>query len=928
MAKTGNTKLLHHQAVISPVGRLHLMASDPGDASFEASHVIPLSLLKALSKAFLDSSSQGLTVLASTKCDQPLPASIQYWRRFATQYFQSLCRQPAPSNFGLADWNGPQPPSDSALQEAIDQAPPMRGLEYVTVHLLRTMWKDLDQHTCQQIQESQGELAGYLHALRPNWNLLGRVTFHLAENKKNPERPFAFLATFTRGKTASSSGRSSSNRSAVIEHVPLSEALRESVEAKDARQLDVLLEPVSRAAEACPLMEQLLESRALFTPQAWGIRQAFEFLSSVPVIEEAGVIVRVPNWWNASKPPRPQVQIKVGSKKQSTLGAGEGLDLKVGVAIDGDPLTKKEIADLMAAREGMTLLRGKWVQVDQGQLQSALDQWKELQKQHVSGLGFLEGLRLLSGAAFDGDDGDQELQSWTRLEPGPWLKETLDTLRDPHGKISLDPGQHLQATLRPYQADGVRWMWFATQLGLGVCLADDMGLGKTIQVISLLLQLKFSDLENTTPSLLIVPTSLLGNWQREVERFAPDLKLLIAHRSTSTSAALKRIAADPDGELAGYDLVVTTYGLARREKWLAEKQWRMAILDEAQAIKNAGAAQTKAIKAIPSQGRILLTGTPVENHLGDLWSLFDFCSPGLLGSAKEFKKFVKADDEKQLSRRLAAVRQLIRPYVLRRMKTDPHIAPDLPAKTEMRVDCGLTTVQATLYQKVTDELAQSLDLASGIQRRGMVLSALMQLKQICNHSSLYLKQADFAGKTSGKHAELKSICQTLIEKQEKLLVFSQFQSMCQPLADWLAEIFGCKGVVLTGKTPPARRGKLVKTFQQDSGPPFFVISVKAGGTGLNLTQASHVVHFDRWWNPAVEDQATDRAFRIGQKRNVIVHKFVCRGTLEDKIDAMIESKKSVSRELLNDTDEVQLTEMTNDQLLDFVALDLRKSSTT
>ena len=928
MAKTGNTKLLHHQAVISPVGRLHLMASDPGDASFEASHVIPLSLLKALSKAFLDSSSQGLTVLASTKCDQPLPASIQYWRRFATQYFQSLCRQPAPSNFGLADWNGPQPPSDSALQEAIDQAPPMRGLEYVTVHLLRTMWKDLDQHTCQQIQESQGELAGYLHALRPNWNLLGRVTFHLAENKKNPERPFAFLATFTRGKTASSSGRSSSNRSAVIEHVPLSEALRESVEAKDARQLDVLLEPVSRAAEACPLMEQLLESRALFTPQAWGIRQAFEFLSSVPVIEEAGVIVRVPNWWNASKPPRPQVQIKVGSKKQSTLGAGEGLDLKVGVAIDGDPLTKKEIADLMAAREGMTLLRGKWVQVDQGQLQSALDQWKELQKQHVSGLGFLEGLRLLSGAAFDGDDGDQELQSWTRLEPGPWLKETLDTLRDPHGKISLDPGQHLQATLRPYQADGVRWMWFATQLGLGVCLADDMGLGKTIQVISLLLQLKFSDLENTTPSLLIVPTSLLGNWQREVERFAPDLKLLIAHRSTSTSAALKRIAADPDGELAGYDLVVTTYGLARREKWLAEKQWRMAILDEAQAIKNAGAAQTKAIKAIPSQGRILLTGTPVENHLGDLWSLFDFCSPGLLGSAKEFKKFVKADDEKQLSRRLAAVRQLIRPYVLRRMKTDPHIAPDLPAKTEMRVDCGLTTVQATLYQKVTDELAQSLDLASGIQRRGMVLSALMQLKQICNHPSLYLKQADFAGKTSGKHAELKSICQTLIEKQEKLLVFSQFQSMCQPLADWLAEIFGCKGVVLTGKTPPARRGKLVKTFQQDSGPPFFVISVKAGGTGLNLTQASHVVHFDRWWNPAVEDQATDRAFRIGQKRNVIVHKFVCRGTLEDKIDAMIESKKSVSRELLNDTDEVQLTEMTNDQLLDFVALDLRKSSTT
>ncbi len=925
MKATGNVKPLHHQAVVSPMGQINLVASDPRDGSFEASHVIAPSVFKKLHKAFSNSSSQGLTILSSTTCDPPLPASIQFWRRFAAHYFQALCRQPAPSNAdpNNSDWNSPQPPNHSTLQEWIDQAPPMRGLEYVSADMLRAIWNDLDEHTCQSVQSGKKGLAGYLHALRPNWNLLGRVTFHLAENKKNPERPFAFLATFSRTKTTRSS-----NRSTAIEHVPLSEALRESVEAKDAQQLDTLLEPVSRAAGACPLIEQLLESRTLFTPQAWGIRQAFEFLSSVPVIEEAGVIVRVPNWWNASKPPRPQVQVKVGSKKQPTLGAGAGLDLKVGVAIDGDPLTKKEIANLMAAREGMALLRGKWVQVDQEQLQSALDQWKQLQEQHVSGLGFLEGLRLLSGAAFDGDDKNQELQSWTRMEPGPWLKETLDTLRDPHGKISLDPGQHLQATLRPYQADGVRWMWFATQLGLGVCLADDMGLGKTIQVISLLLQLKFSDSTNTTPSLLIVPTSLLGNWQREVQRFAPDLKPLIAHRSICDPATLKKIAANPDGQLAGYDLVVTTYGLARREKWLTETPWRMVILDEAQAIKNAGAAQTKAIKAIPSQGRILLTGTPVENHLGDLWSLFDFCSPGLLGTAKEFQKFVKADDEKQLSQRLAAVRQLIRPYVLRRMKTDPKIAPDLPAKTEMRVDCGLTTTQATLYQKVTDELAESLDLATGIQRRGMVLSALMQLKQICNHPSLYLKHADFAGKTSGKHAELKTICQTLIEKQEKLLVFSQFQSMCQPLADWLAEIFGHKGLVLTGKTPPARRGKLVETFQQDSGPPFFVISVKAGGTGLNLTQASHVVHFDRWWNPAVEDQATDRAFRIGQKRNVIVHKFVCRGTLEDKIDAMIESKKSVSRELLNNTDEIQLTEMTDGQLLDFVALDLRKASAT
>jgi SNF2 family DNA or RNA helicase len=458
-----------------------------------------------------------------------------------------------------------------------------------------------------------------------------------------------------------------------------------------------------------------------------------------------------------------------------------------------------------------------------------------------------------------------------------------------------------------------------------------MGLGKTLQVISLLLQLKFSRNkaekgDAPAPSLLIMPTSLLGNWQREIVRFAPDLKLLIAHRSMSDSDTLKQVAKDPKGELSGFDVVATTYGLARRAKWLADVNWRLVILDEAQAIKNAGAAQSKAIKAIPSGGRIILSGTPVENHLGDLWSLFDFCSPGLLGTTAQFKTFVKADDERQRLRRISAVRQLIRPYVLRRMKTDPHIVPDLPAKTEMRVDCGLTQRQAALYAEVTSDLQRAVDMATGIQRRGMVLAALMQLKQICNHPALYLKQTEFDIAASGKFTELATVCQTLIEKQEKVLVFTQFQSMCEPLSKFLAGIFGRDGLVLTGKTPSARRTNLVAEFQQAAGPPFFVVSVKAGGTGLNLTQASHVVHFDRWWNPAVEDQATDRAFRIGQQRNVLVHKFVCRGTLEEKIDDLLHSKKELSRELFAGDGEINLTEMSTDQLLEFVSLDVNKAT--
>ena len=911
-----------YQAMVWPSGIVGLKASD--DGTLEQSASLPQELLVG----FQQSTFAGLTMLVSSKCSSGLPVSLVYFRDVAQRYFQSLCRQTTVAGAG---WLSPDVPDHETLDELAGRAPPMLGLEYLSADSLRAMWVGLDLYTQAQVATTTSGLAGYLHALRPDWNLVGRVTFHLAENKKNPDKPFAFLATYTEGQ----------GKGGTLQHIPLAEALKQSIAAKDSKQLDVLLAPVSRAAQESPLIKNLLESRALFSPQAWGIAKAFEFLSSVPQMEQSGVIVRVPNWWNAAKPPRPQVTVRIGSKNQSILSGAATLDLDVGVSIDGQALTADELRQLMAAREGMTLLRGKWVQVNQEQLQSALEQWKLLERKHVRGVGFLEGLRLLSGTSLGDVDVDDDLLNWTRLEPGPWLAEMLATLRNPSGRIDLDPEKHLRATLRPYQADGVRWLWFATRLGLGCCLADDMGLGKTIQVLALLLQLKFGEEDregaNTAkrqrqaaatkqPTLLILPTSLLGNWQREVQRFAPELRMFIAHRSVNESSLLKRVADDPERELQDIDIVATTYGLARREKWLADVNWRLVILDEAQAIKNAGSAQTKAIKKIPGGGRIALTGTPVENHLGDLWSLFDFCSPGLLGTAKEFQKFVKADDAKALSKRLSSLRKLVRPYVLRRMKTDAAIAADLPDKTEMRVDCGLTTTQAALYRSVIDELEAAVDIATGIQRRGMVLAALMQLKQICNHPALFLKQPSYDVAASGKFVELREICETLIEKQEKLLVFTQFQSMCQPLATYLAYLFGRTGLMLTGKTTAARRGKLVEEFQQESGPPFFVVSVKAGGTGLNLTQASHVVHFDRWWNPAVEDQATDRAFRIGQKRNVIVHQFVCRGTLEEKIDDMIRSKKEISEELFGGDGEIQLTEMSNEQLMKFVALDINKAS--
>jgi non-specific serine/threonine protein kinase len=354
---------------------------------------------------------------------------------------------------------------------------------------------------------------------------------------------------------------------------------------------------------------------------------------------------------------------------------------------------------------------------------------------------------------------------------------------------------------------------------------------------------------------------------------------------------------------------------------VAATEWRFAILDEAQAIKNPNAKQTRAAKALRATARIALTGTPVENHLGDLWSIFDFINPGLLGSAKQFSRYAKGLTERQQNP-YGPLRELVRPYILRRMKTDKAVISDLPDKTEVKAYCGLSRKQAALYAQAVEDLARALEASVAIQRQGLVLAMLMRLKQICNHPSQWLNDNVWGEQDSGKLVRLREIAEVVASRQEKMLVFTQFREMTVPLATYLGNIFGRPGLVLHGETPVKNRRALVQTFQADEAVPFFVLSLKAGGSGLTLTEASHVVHFDRWWNPAVENQATDRAFRIGQKRNVLVHKFVCRGTVEERIDALIDSKRGVSDELLSGGGEINLTEMPDTELLRLVALDL------
>ena len=567
------------------------------------------------------------------------------------------------------------------------------------------------------------------------------------------------------------------------------------------------------------------------------------------------------------------------------------------------------------------------VEVDPDKLSTVLEHWSQVQARAASGgVSFAEAMRLLAGAegAEQGatePEVDDARPEWSKVVAGEWLTAQLDSLRSPEISREIQDNAGLDATLRPYQQLGVQWLWTLHGLGLGGCLADDMGLGKTIQVIGLLSMLH--DREEAV-DLLVVPASLVDNWRSELAGFAPKLRVLVAHPSKIPSRRLKALSGE---EVAAHQVVITTYGTVRRTPWMKEYDWRAVVLDEAQAIKNPGAKQTRAVKALPARWRLALTGTPVENRLGDLWSIFDFLNPGLLGSRKDFRRFSKSMASRP-GDGYAPLRHLLSPYVLRRLKTDKRIISDLPDKTEMTTHCLLTRPQAALYKQAVEELKRTLDEVSGMERRGMVLAYLMRFKQICNHPSQWLGDGEFAEDHSGKFQRLAELCEPIRDRQEKVLVFTQFRSMTEPLRRQLAACIGRPGLVLHGGTPVKQRAGLVARFQEDEEMAFMVLSIKAGGTGLNLTAANHVIHFDRWWNPAVENQATDRAYRIGQRRNVLVHKFVCKGTVEERIDQLIADKQRLSDEVLSGDGEVKLTELSNDELLELVSLDMHKAVTS
>jgi len=855
----------------------------------------------------------GLFALAAQKIDPGASLSLRFWQGIAEHFLTRLCHLPADSAPTLIE-----PPTEAEFDQWTLMAPPLQGGEYLSASTLLSIWNSLTQW-CAEAIGVNGQLASFLEKHAPKWHQVGRVCFHLAENKLDAKRPFAFMATYVSGLGAG--GR--------LRHLPLRQALEQYAGAKNRLALIKLLSPVQRAAEICDWVRKMVESGEIYQPLAWRAEQAYRLLLSVPALEESGLTVRLPDWWQRRA--RPRVSVKIGSKTPSMLGLEAMLDFDVNVALGDTALSPQEIQALLNGGDGLVLLKGQWVEVDREKLSEAIAHWKEVRKRVAQGgITFIEGMRLLAGASEDLEEDKQSAAArpWVHIEAGEGLRQILEGLRHPDNLDAAGNDADLQATLRPYQFHGVNWLHFLARLGLGACLADDMGLGKTIQVLALLLRLRQGGNEPQAPSLLVVPASLLGNWRAEAARFAPALRLLFLHPSEMDRDSLARIEQSPGEQLAPYDLAITTYSMLARQEWLRHVEWRLVILDEAQAIKNPSTRQARAAKTLQARARITLTGTPVENRLGDLWSIFDFLNPGLLGSATVFKKFLGALEARERDQ-FAPLRRLVSPYILRRLKTDRTIIADLPDKVEATRYCNLTRKQVQVYEQVVKAMESALENTEdleGMKRRALVLQTLMRLKQVCNHPSQLTGDGAYNPADSGKFLRLAEICEELAERQERILVFTQFREIIDPLAAHLTRLFGAPGLTLHGDTSIPKRRVIVEQFQREDGPPFLILSLKAGGTGLNLTAASHVIHFDRWWNPAVEDQATDRAFRIGQRKNVLVHKFVTSGTVEERIDEMIAGKRKLAGEILAGGGEVDLTSLKDDELIQLVRLDIGRAS--
>ncbi|PSF30498.1 ATP-dependent helicase [Aphanothece hegewaldii CCALA 016] len=673
-----------------------------------------------------------------------------------------------------------------------------------------------------------------------------------------------------------------------------------------------LLLNLAYAARMYPLIWKGLETHK---PSGFSLTlaEAFDFLKeSAWILEDAGYKVIIPAWWTPEGRQRAKIRLQASSKKSSAKSLNQGyfnletiIQYQYELSIGGQIISQEEWQQLVQAKTPLVQFRGQWIELDQNKMKQMLEFWQAHQEEHPE----MTLLELMKKATEEADE--------IEVEPDQMLAAMMAQLRDPSYLEPIENPTQLQGNLREYQKRGVAWIQYLERLGINGCLADDMGLGKSLQVIARLITERETN-HPILPTLLIAPTSVVGNWQKEIEKFAPHLKSFIHHGSSRYQDETEFQSASLE-----HDLVITSFTLARKDaKLFNSLTWQRIVIDEAQNLKNPKAAQTKAILTLQANHRLALTGTPIENRLLDLWSIFNFLNPGYLGKEAQFRKTFEIPIQKQNDQVQSNVlKKLVEPLILRRVKTDKQIIKDLPDKIEHKQYCNLTKEQASLYEAVVKNVEEQLQDAEGIQRKGLIVSTLMKLKQICNHPRQFLQDSsEFTPARSHKLSRLGEMLEEVIAEEESFLIFTQFTEIGEALHHYLKQTFHYNTYYLHGGTTRQKREKMIAEFQApETEPSAFILSLKAGGVGITLTKANHVFHFDRWWNPAVENQATDRAFRIGQSKNVFVHKFVTLGTLEERIDEMIEEKKKIANSIVG-ADESWLTELDNESFRKLIAL--------
>ncbi len=689
-----------------------------------------------------------------------------------------------------------------------------------------------------------------------------RIYFHLVEDKYT-SYPFAFMATYTTKDDIDN-----------VHHYPLRFALTEY--RNDLEGLSRLISPISRLSASSDIIKGLVSSGRIFYPVRFTEEEAYDFLSHAEEFESEGIECRIPNFWR-KKGRYSSLSISVN---KGMLGAGAVISIKPKMIYEGVAITKEEAEALLEVKAGLAFLKGRWVALDREKLKALLESYDLFS----SPMSVAELMKYSSGI--------KKTKVKIAFSDNNWLGKLAEAVS---GEVNLP--STVKAELRPYQKEGFRYLYAMNELGFGFCLADDMGLGKTVQVLSYLETLRVE--KKAQRVLLTLPSSLIGNWESEIKKFTPSLSYSVYHGQGRT---IERESF----------LTITTYGVAAKDEELKGEKWDLVILDEAQYIKNSTTKAYKALSAMTRKNAVILTGTPVENDLMNLWSLMDYINPGFLGNRTEFSRYAKNIEITSLT----SLKRAINPFILRRLKTDKSIIRDLPDKVETNLYVTLTKEQIILYNKIVGDLERSLVEGDGeFEKKGKVLASIAKLKAVCNHPDQYSGENIYKESESGKFELLKEVASTIHSNREKVLVFTQFREIIPALDNLLYGVFGRRGLIIDGSVSAGKRTETVKAFQNGEAD-YMVLSLRAAGVGLNLTRATNVIHFDRWWNPAVENQATDRAYRIGQKEKVMVYKFISKDTIEEKIDELILSKKALADSLLSDFDSSILSKLSSSELLE------------